>query len=77
MAIQSRWFLITKSLTQILLLVLVIIAACENSLVAQDAVTNKKVLMLFGDDSFIATQVAIERALRSTLKNGLSVPVEG
>jgi len=32
--------------------------------------------MLFGDDSFIATQVAIERGLRSTLKNGLSEPVE-
>jgi signal transduction histidine kinase len=80
MAVQTGQFLITKILVQSLALVVVIIAACANSLVAQDAAkdaaANKKVLMLFGDDSNIATQVTVERALRSTLKNESSVPIE-
>lgn len=75
MAVQTGQFPITKTLVQSVSLVLVIIAACD-FLAAQDAATNKRVLLLFGDDSNIATQVTVERALRLTLKNESSVPVE-
>src|SRR5262249_13775642 len=43
---------------------------------APEALENKRVLMLLSSDSFTATQSVIERALRLTLRNGLSVPVE-
>ena len=57
-------------------LVLVITALCAGDAVAQQGVENKRVLILFNNDSYTATQVTIDRALRSTLKNGSSVPVE-
>jgi signal transduction histidine kinase len=75
MAIRTAQFQLAKRLIKTLLLAL-IISAGKTSVSAQDAETNKRVLMLFGDDSFIATQVRIEQALRSTLRNGSSAPVE-
>jgi signal transduction histidine kinase len=57
-------------------LALVIAAPCAATVVAQQAVENKKILILFSSDSYTATQVTIDRALRSTLKNGSSVPIE-
>jgi PAS domain S-box-containing protein len=65
-----------RTLAQSLLLALVIAAPCAATAAAQQAVENKRVLFLFNNDSFTATQATIERALRSTLKNGSSVPVE-
>jgi PAS domain S-box-containing protein len=44
--------------------------------VAQQEAQNKRILILFNNDSYTATQTDIDRALRSTLKNGSSVPVE-
>ena len=71
-AAQVR-FLIT--MLRALLLMLVIAAPC-GFVIAQGAVENKKVLMLFGDDASTATQTMMERALRSTLRDGSPVPVE-
>jgi hypothetical protein len=72
MALRTARFQVSKTL----LLALLIAVPCATSAAARGAVENKKVLMLFGDDSSIATQNMMERALRSTLKNGSSVPVE-
>src|ERR1700754_2090033 len=72
MALRTALFQVSKTLVPALL----IAVACATSAAAQGAVENKKVLMMFGDDSSTATQVMMERALRSTLKNGSSVPVE-
>jgi signal transduction histidine kinase/ABC-type uncharacterized transport system substrate-binding protein len=65
-----------RQLFQGLWLALMIVAPCAATAVAQQAVENKKVLILFSNDSYTATQVTIDRALRSTLKNGSAVPVE-
>jgi signal transduction histidine kinase len=67
---------LVRTLVQGLWLALVIAAPCAATAVAQQAVENKRALILFNNDSFTATQVTIDRALRSTLKNGSSVPVE-
>jgi signal transduction histidine kinase len=72
----ARVQLLLRPLVQGLWLALVIAAPCAATAVAQQAVENKKVLILFSNDSYTATQVTIDRALRSTLKNGSSVPVE-
>src|SRR5262249_46854565 len=71
---QVQWLL--RTLVQGLWLTLVIAAPCAASGAAPEALENKRVLMLLSSDSFTATQSVIERALRLTLRNGLSVPVE-
>src|SRR5438128_1107227 len=76
MDLRTAQFQFSKTLRQALVLALLIAAPCATFVAAQDAAGNKKVLLLFGDDSSINTQVIMERALRSTLKNGSSVPVE-
>src|ERR1044072_1309820 len=76
MALRTAQFQFLKTLIRALLLALVIAAPCATSVAAQGAAANKKVLMLFGDDSSTNTQVMMERALRSTLKNDSSVNVE-
>ena len=76
MALRTAQFQVSKTLIRALLLALLIAVPCAATEVAQGAVENKKVLMIFGDDSSIGTQVMMERALRSTLKNGSPVPVE-
>src|SRR5690242_13194652 len=43
---------------------------------AQEDISNKRVLILFNNDSYTATQVAIDRSLRSTLKAGSAGQVE-
>ena len=58
------------------MLALALAAPCATSVAAQEAVEHKRVLVLLNNDSFTATQVTIERALRSTLRNGSPVPVE-
>ena len=65
-----------EKLVQGVWLALIIAAPCAATAVAQQAIDNKKVLILFSNDSYTATQVTIDRALRSTLKNGSAVPVE-
>ncbi|MFL6228365.1 MAG: ABC transporter substrate binding protein [Pyrinomonadaceae bacterium] len=65
-----------RTLAQGLLLALVLVASCATSVAAQDAVEHKRVLIILTNDSFTATQATIERALRSTLKDGSPVPVE-
>lgn len=72
----GRVQLLFRTLAQGLWLALVIAVPCAATGVAQQAVENKRVLILFSNDSFTATQVTIDRALRSTLRNGSSVPVE-
>src|SRR5205085_592377 len=57
-------------------LALLIAVPCATTGVARQAVENKRVLILFNNDSYTATQVAIDRALRATLKNGSPVPIE-
>ena len=54
----------------------VIVTALAISISAQPPGEHKKVLILFNNDSYTATQIAIDRGLRSTLKNGSTVPVE-
>jgi signal transduction histidine kinase len=72
----ARVRLLFRTLAQGLWLALVMAVPCAATGVAQQAVENKRVLILFSNDSYTATQVTIDRALRSTLKNGSSVPVE-
>src|SRR5690349_2567872 len=61
-----------SSIVQCLSLAIVLAVPCAS----QQTVENKKVLILFNNDSYTATQTAIDRALRSTLKGGSPAPVE-
>src|SRR5215210_216126 len=76
MPIRAAQIQLSRTLVQFLWLALVIAAPCATSASAQDAVEHKRVLVVLNNDSFTATQVTIERALRSTLRNGSPVPVE-
>src|SRR5215813_8218372 len=73
---RTAQFEFSVALMRTLLLGLVIAAPWATSVTAQNAVEHKRVLILMGDDSFITTQAMLERALRSKLKNGSSVPLE-
>src|SRR5437764_12835457 len=63
-------------------LALAIAALCAGTNVAQQELEkqpeaeNKRILILFNNDSFTATQLSIDWALCSTLKNGSSVSIE-
>src|SRR5688572_20815215 len=63
-------------MTRVILLTLFI----ANSVVAvcgqDNAGRNKRVLLFFNNDSFTATQIEMERAVRATLKSDPNVPVE-
>src|SRR4051812_38076742 len=50
--------------------------SCGAALRAQDAGEHKKVLFIFNNDSFTATQDAIDRAARAVLKGDSNIPVE-
>src|SRR5215213_4754626 len=76
MPIRAAQMQLCRTLAQALLLALVIAAPCATSASAQDAGEHKRALVVSNNDSFTATQAMIERALRSTLKNGSPVPVE-
>src|SRR5215204_2782453 len=77
MPLRAAQFQLLRTLAQGLLLALVMAAPCATPAAAQeDAVKHKRVLIVLNNDSFTATQFAIERALRSTLKDGSPVPVE-
>ena len=73
---QAAQIQLCRILVRGLLLALVIAAPWSTPVAAQDSVEHKRVLMLFNNDSFASTQAMIERALRSTLKDGSPVPVE-
>ncbi|MFL6333525.1 MAG: sensor histidine kinase [Pyrinomonadaceae bacterium] len=72
----ARVQMLFRTLARGLWLALLIAVPCATEGVARQAVENKRVLILFNNDSFTATQVAIDRALRATIKNGSPVPVE-
>ncbi|HEY0376838.1 MAG TPA: ABC transporter substrate binding protein [Pyrinomonadaceae bacterium] len=76
MSIRAAQIQLCRTLVRVLWLALVMAAPCATSASAQDAVEHKRVLVILNNDSFTATQAIIERALRSTLKNGSPVPVE-
>ena len=76
MPIRAAQIRLYRTLAQAILLALAIAASCATSASAQDAGEHKRVLVVLNNDSFTATQAMIERALRSTLKNGSPVPVE-
>src|SRR5215213_3896613 len=76
MSIRAAQFQLLRTLAQGLLLTLLMAAPCATSASAQDAEEHKRVLFILNNDSFTATQSMIERALRSTLKDGSPVPVE-
>src|SRR5215207_811808 len=65
-----------RPLARGLWLALVLAVPCAATGVARQAGEHKRVLILFSNDSFTATQISIDRALRATLKNGSSVPIE-
>ena len=61
---------------QSLLLALLMVAPCATSVTAQVSVGHKRVLIVFANDSTTPTLITMDRAIRSTLKNGSPVPVE-
>ncbi|HSF23958.1 MAG TPA: hypothetical protein VLE20_07010, partial [Blastocatellia bacterium] len=65
-----------ETLIRALLLVLVIAAPCATSMAIQGVVEHKRVLILLSSDSYLPSQVIVEQALRSTLKNGSPHTVE-
>ena len=76
MPLRAAEFQLSRRLAKALLLVLVIATPCATSAAAQDTVTHKQVFILFSSDSSSASQIIVERAMRSTLKDGSPVPVE-
>lgn len=76
MPIRAAQFQPLRTLARGLLLTLLMAAPFATSAAARDAVEHKRVLFILNNDSFTATQTIIERALRSTLKNGSPAPVE-
>ena len=76
MTARIAQFQFSKTPLRALLMALIIAALCATSVAAQADEEHKRVLMLWGDDSFISTQGMLERALRSTLKNGSPVALE-
>ena len=76
---MSSFLLKAKSLLRVSRLVVtgvVIVTTFAITGIAQPVEEHKKVLILFNNDSYTATQVAIDGALRSTLKNGSPTPIE-
>jgi len=65
-----------KTLVNALLFGLMTAAPYPTSASTQDSGNEKKVLLLFSIESHSPGQTILERALRSTLQNGSSVPVE-
>ena len=57
-------------------LVLTVAAPLTVIVLAQHPEENRKILILFNNDSYTATQTAIDHGLRSTLKNGSNVAIE-
>jgi PAS domain S-box-containing protein len=66
----------SRRLIRALLLALLIAAPCVVPVEPQAKVENKRVLILFSSSAYLPTQTIVERAMRSTLDKGLSVPVE-
>jgi hypothetical protein len=50
--------------------------SCGAALRAQDTGEHKKVLFIFNNESFTATQIAIDRAARAALKEDSDIPIE-
>src|SRR4051794_27436909 len=63
-------------LLRVLSLAVAIIAPFAGTAHTQPEAENKKVLILFNNDSFTRTQSMIDHALRAALKDGSTVPVE-
>src|SRR4051812_28490986 len=68
--------LIFREIARALWLALIVVALGVGTEFSQSTVENKKVLILYNNDSYTATQVSIDRALRSTLKERSPITVE-
>ena len=73
---EAQFQSLFRTLVQSLLLTLVIAAPSATSGTAQDSAERKSVLIMFGNDSTTPSLNTMDRAIRSTLKNGSPVPVE-
>jgi PAS domain S-box-containing protein len=73
---RTAIFAVSKAMAQAFLLVLVMVLPVVTSYADQVAEKPKRVLLLCSEQSNLPTQALVERAIRSTLKNGSPVPLD-
>jgi signal transduction histidine kinase len=76
MPIRAAQFQSLERLAQALLLALVVAAPCATSVAAQGVEEHERVLILSSSEPYVPAQLILERAIRSTLREGSPVPVE-